>query len=98
MFVGAFLNDYGSLLDKDPTVNVQHRATGLGISMFANRLSYWFNLHGPSMTVDTACSASAAAVHLAFDSLQSGSSKLALASGASLILNPEAMISLNTMK
>ena len=98
VFIGAFLNDYGSLMEKDPALNAKTRATGLGIAMLANRLSYWFGLHGPSMTVDTACSASAAAVHLAFESLQSGTSKLAVASGASLLLSPDAMAMLSTMK
>ncbi len=85
-------------MDKDPAVNVAHRATGLGIAMLANRLSYWFDLRGPSMTVDTACSASAAAVHLAFESLQTGVSKLALVSGANLVLSPDSTIQLSVMK
>ena len=85
-------------MDKDPAVNVAHRATGLGTALLANRLSYWFDLHGPSMTVDTACSASAAAVHLAFESIQTGASKLALVSGANLVLSPELMTQLSVMK
>ena len=98
VFVGGFLNDYEGLMDKDPAMNMAHRATGVGLAMLANRLSYWFDLHGPSMTVDTACSASAAAVHLAFESIQSGTSKMALASGANLMLIPDSMIALSVMK
>ena len=98
VFVGAFLNDYSDIMSLDPSVDRAHQATGVGIAMLANRISYWFNLHGPSMTIDTACSASAAAVNLAFESLQSGTSKMALASGANLILAPGSMLSLSAMK
>lgn len=42
----------------------------------ANRISYYFNLHGPSMTLDTGCSGSLVSVHLAAQSLRSGESSL----------------------
>ncbi|MFF3781142.1 SDR family NAD(P)-dependent oxidoreductase [Streptomyces sp. NPDC001933] len=54
----------------------------------ANRVSYWLDLHGPSMPVDTACASSLSAVHLACESLDRGESRLALVGGVNLYLHP----------
>lgn len=55
----------------------------------ANRVSYFFNLQGPSLAVDTACSSSLAAVHLACESLRRGECLAAIAGGVNLIIRPE---------
>ncbi|MCD9899117.1 SDR family NAD(P)-dependent oxidoreductase [Streptomyces sp. MT29] len=54
----------------------------------ANRLSYFLDAHGPSMSVDTACSASLTALHLACESLRRGESRMAVTGGAYLNLHP----------
>ncbi|MEU0001266.1 SDR family NAD(P)-dependent oxidoreductase [Streptomyces microflavus] len=54
----------------------------------ANRLSYFLDTHGPSMSVDTACSGSLTALHLACESLRHGESRMAIAGGAYLNLHP----------
>ncbi|MEV6960321.1 SDR family NAD(P)-dependent oxidoreductase [Streptomyces sp. NPDC051207] len=54
----------------------------------ANRLSYFLDVHGPSLTVDTACSASLTALHLACESLRRGECRTALVGGAHLNLHP----------
>ena len=59
----------------------------------ANRISYLLDLRGPSIAVDTACSASLVSVHMACQSLRTGESDLALAGGVNLNLFPEEMIS-----
>jgi acyl transferase domain-containing protein len=63
--------------------------TGSAPSILANRLSYIFDLRGPSFSVDTACSSSLTALHLACQNLLNGEADLALAAGANLVLKPE---------
>lgn len=57
--------------------------------MLANRISYQFDLNGPSETIDTACSSSLVAIHRALTLLQTGEIEMALAGGIHLMLNPE---------
>ncbi|MFI6482206.1 type I polyketide synthase [Nonomuraea sp. NPDC050663] len=63
--------------------------TGAAHSVAANRISYVFDLHGPSMAVDTACSSSLVAVHQAVIALQTGQCDTALAGGVNAILSPD---------
>ena len=59
----------------------------------ANRISYFCNFHGPSMVVDTLCSSSLTAIHLAVESLRHGECQVALAGGVNLSLHPQKYIS-----
>ena len=63
----------------------------------ANRVSYTFNFQGPSMAVDTACSASLTAIHLALESIQNGTCECAIAGGVNVIIDPEHYIELSAM-
>lgn len=67
-----------------------YTATGNALAVASNRLSYTFDLRGPSMTIDTACSSSLVAVHQACSSLRLHQCDLALAGGVNLILSPDA--------
>jgi acyl transferase domain-containing protein len=89
VFVGLMSNDYlhNQLADQFRNIDV-HTASGAGFCMTANRLSYQFDLHGPSVAVDSACSSSLVAVFLACQSLWSGQATAALAAGVNLILSP----------
>lgn len=60
----------------------------------ANRVSYCLDLHGPSVSVDTACSASLTAIHLACESIYTGSSTMAIAGGVNLSLHPNKYLGL----
>jgi acyl transferase domain-containing protein/SAM-dependent methyltransferase len=92
VFVGCGNSDYWRLVYGDEDRIDAYSALGNAFSVAAGRLSYFLGLHGPSMVVDTACSASLVAVHLACQSLRSGESSLALAAGVNLILSPEVNI------
>ncbi|KFE71835.1 SDR family NAD(P)-dependent oxidoreductase [Hyalangium minutum] len=54
----------------------------------ANRISYFFDFSGPSLSIDTACSASGVALHTACEALRSGACSVAIAGGVNLILHP----------
>lgn len=49
-----------------------YNATGTGLAMLSNRVSWYFNMRGPSISIDTACSSSMAALHLACQGLRTG--------------------------
>lgn len=90
VFVGIGTHDY-SVLTWSQSVNEPYATTGTGNCIAANRISYLFNLHGPSVSIDTACSSSLVAVHLACQSLWNHESQLALAGGVNILLLPTAM-------
>ncbi|MFV2119469.1 polyketide synthase, partial [Streptomyces sp. Act-28] len=88
VFVGIGSDDYGRRLLEDlPRIEAW---TGIGSAMCAaaNRISYALDLRGPSVAVDTACSASLVATHLACQSLRAGESRVALVGGVNLIVSP----------
>ncbi|KDA01431.1 type I polyketide synthase [Hyphomonas oceanitis] len=97
VFVASYHNDYAQMLYRDPAAMDQRTLTGTLHSVLANRLSYIFDLRGPSISIDTACSSSLVAVHLACQSLRTGESNLALAGGVSAILAPELMVSMSRL-
>ncbi len=67
----------------------QHTATGMAMSVAANRISYLLDLRGPSLAVDTACSSALTAVHLACSSIEAGECEVAIAAGVQVLLAPE---------
>nr|WP_042179964.1 type I polyketide synthase [Kibdelosporangium sp. MJ126-NF4]CEL14126.1 Malonyl CoA-acyl carrier protein transacylase [Kibdelosporangium sp. MJ126-NF4]CTQ88493.1 Malonyl CoA-acyl carrier protein transacylase (EC 2.3.1.39) [Kibdelosporangium sp. MJ126-NF4] len=86
VFVGISGNEYSHLTLGDVSHIDAWSGTGAALSIAANRLSYVFDLRGPSIAVDTACSSSLVAVHQAIQSLRAGESEVALAGGANLLL------------
>jgi acyl transferase domain-containing protein len=94
VFIGISNSDYIRMRIDDPKVLDAFAGTGNVFSIAANRLSYFYDFHGPSMAIDAACSSSLTAAHLACQSLRSGESDLALVGGVNLILSPEIAISL----
>ncbi|MFF3855649.1 type I polyketide synthase [Micromonospora sp. NPDC002575] len=95
VFVGVGSDDYGRrLLEHLPSIEAW---TGIGSAMcaVANRISYALDLRGPSLAVDTACSASLVALHLACQSVRTGESPVALAAGVNLVISPGLTLTLD---
>ncbi|MFI1018817.1 beta-ketoacyl synthase N-terminal-like domain-containing protein, partial [Streptomyces sp. NPDC020965] len=89
VFVGATAEEYGLLLRRAGTPVGHHHLTGTNRGFLANRLSHFFGLSGPSMTLDTGQSSALVAVHAACESIRSGESSLAVAGGVQLNLSEE---------
>ncbi len=96
VFLGICSTDYHDLLlaRGDEALDA-YVASGVAPSIAAGRISYTLGLEGPSMAIDTACSASLVAVHLACQSLRANESRMALAGGVNLTLAPETTIALS---
>lgn len=61
----------------------------------ANRISYFYNLQGPSVAIDTMCSSSAVAIHTACESLIRGECQVAIAGGVNLSIHPKKYLGLS---
>jgi phthiocerol/phenolphthiocerol synthesis type-I polyketide synthase C len=92
VFVGISFSDYAALQREDPDHVDAYVMSGSAVSNAANRISYIFDLHGPSFAVDTACSSSLVAVHEACVSLWRGESSLAIAAGVNALLSSSGFI------
>ncbi len=95
VFVGITSSDYMQLHAKhlEPADINAYLASGNVPSVTSGRLSYTLGLHGPSVSLDTACSSSMTAIHLACQSIRTGDSAVAIAGGVNLMLVPEILIS-----
>lgn len=98
VFVGASYADYEVNNTRDLDSAPNYQATGCAAALLSNRLSYYFDLRGPSFTVDTACSSSLTALHLAVQSLQKGDSSMAIVGGAHLNMTPDLFVTMSTAK
>ncbi|MEO0987319.1 MAG: type I polyketide synthase, partial [Cyanobacteria bacterium J06639_14] len=100
VFVGVSFDDYAQLSVRsgDLTRIDAYSSLGNTRSIAAGRLSYTFGFQGPTMQLDTTCSSSLLAIHLACQSLRSGESNLALAGGVNLMLSPEPTIGFCKLK
>lgn len=81
--------EYHLVAGRDFYAIPQYLATGTPICMAAHRISYFFNLSGPSMSVDTVFSSTMAAFHQAVRTLQHCDCKIAIVCGVKLILSPD---------
>ncbi len=96
VYVGGFMTDnliIHSSPDNRERIESQS-ATASTLTMLSNRLSYFYDLRGPSVSMDTACSSSLVALHHACQSLWSGESETALVGGVNAILLPETQITM----
>ncbi|MGH8794356.1 MAG: type I polyketide synthase, partial [Stackebrandtia sp.] len=86
--IGASSFGYGALQQNRPETVDAHTMTGGAGGNTANRVSHAFDLRGPSMAVDTACSSALVALHQACEGLRAGRVRTALAGGINVLLNP----------
>jgi acyl transferase domain-containing protein/thioesterase domain-containing protein len=95
VFVGAMYQQYQAFeadLVRESLVSVT------SYSAIANRVSYFFDLRGPSLAIDTMCSSSISAIHAAGEALRNGDCKLAIAGGVNLTLHPKKYVGLSVGK
>lgn len=85
--VGVMNADYFDIQLRDTETIPKYNATGTSRSILSNRISYVFDLKGPSVTIDTACSSSLVALHQAIQSLHQGESSTAVVGGVNLIFD-----------
>lgn len=92
VYIGISSSDYAYRLSEDLDAVESSTATGNTSSIAANRLSYFFDLRGPSMVLDTACSSSLVAFHQACRAILSGECSHAITGGISLHLHPYSFV------
>ncbi len=98
VFVGCCSNEYhASMMEKSESINEYGNTGGLS-TLLSNRISYNFDLKGPSLTIDTACSSSGYALHLACQSIINGESNQCFVGGANILLKPEPFIAFSQAK
>ncbi|KAL5041372.1 hypothetical protein BDW71DRAFT_212203 [Aspergillus fruticulosus] len=97
VFNGCMTDDYQHILTHDPMFLPKYAAIGVTACMLANRLSWFFNLQGPSATLDSACSSSLMALDLACQSLRGNESDMAFVTGSNILLRVECVLSLMNM-
>ena len=88
VYVGSSTNDYSFLAVSDPTVAHPYAITGTSSSIIANRVSYFYDFRGPSVTIDTACSSSLVAMHQGVQALRNGEADVVVAGGVNALITP----------
>jgi acyl transferase domain-containing protein/NADPH:quinone reductase-like Zn-dependent oxidoreductase/thioesterase domain-containing protein/acyl carrier protein len=89
VFIGASGSDAQQAFSNDPENVSGYSMTGCATSMFANRLSYFFDFKGPSYVVDTACSSSLVALDAAINAIKTGQCDQAIVGGVQLLSRPQ---------
>lgn len=96
VFVGGFTLDFQNFAysaENRPLVSA-HTSVGASLTLLSNRISYTFDLHGPSLTIDTACSSSLVAAHLACEAILRGDCDLAVVGGVNVMLSPSTFVAM----
>jgi fatty acid synthase len=88
VFYAVSKSEAGIMWDTQPNLVEGQNLTGTTLSMFANRISYTWDLKGPSCSYDTACSSSIVALNAAVCAMRRGECDSALVVGSTLILSP----------
>ncbi|KAK2764515.1 Type I Iterative PKS [Arachnomyces sp. PD_36] len=97
VFVGNFSFDHWVTQARDWDRPRPYALTGASTSILSNRISYMFDLHGPSLALDTACSSSMYAVHLAVSAIRSGDCDSAIVAASNWIMDPSLQMTLDKL-
>lgn len=95
VFMACYHSDYARLVYENVDSLDTRSLTGTLHGVVANRISHFLDLRGPSLTLDTGCSSSLVAIHLACQSLRLGETDFALAGGVSVMITPELFVALS---
>ena len=88
VFLGAWAGDYADAVSSSPVMDSIHYLTGTGPSNMAGRIAFAFDLHGPCIAADAACSSALVAAHLASRTLEKNECQVGLTAGANIIFSP----------
>lgn len=88
VYIGAASNDVSLRNADDVVSSTPYSMTGCNLGVIANRVSYLYDLHGPSCSIDTACSSSLVALHIACEALRNGEIPLAIVGGINCLFTP----------
>ncbi|KFZ63512.1 Fatty acid synthase [Podiceps cristatus] len=92
VWVGASGSEAAEAFSRDPEELLGYSMTGCQRAMLANRISYFYDLKGPSLVIDTACSSSLVALESAYKAIRNGRCSAALVGGANLLLKPNTSV------
>ena len=98
VYIAHFGDDYSRISSRDPLDVPKNFLTGCGQAILANRISYVFDLKGPSLVVDTACSGSMVALHQACSALRSREIDMALTGAANLLMDPDLLVPMSLLQ
>ncbi|XP_062930495.1 fatty acid synthase [Mobula hypostoma] len=92
VWIGVSGSEAAEAFSRDPEELLGYSMTGCQHAMFANRISYFFDLKGPSSSIDTACSSSLLALENAFQAIRHGQCDSAIVGGVNLLLKPNTSV------
>jgi acyl transferase domain-containing protein len=97
VYSGVMFRDYHDTQSRDPDTMPRYFLTGTAAAMAANRVSHFYDLCGPSLNVDTGCSTTLTALHLASQNLRNNESDVSIVTGAAIMTNADAFIGLSNV-
>ncbi|TRX97451.1 hypothetical protein FHL15_001729 [Xylaria flabelliformis] len=97
VYSGCMTYDYKDITTRDLEDFPKYAATGITSNMLANRVSWFYNLLGPSITLDSACSSSLMAFDIACQGLRNGDCSMAVVTGSTLLASAEPFLTLINM-
>ncbi|KAM9332641.1 phthioceranic/hydroxyphthioceranic acid synthase [Pholidichthys leucotaenia] len=98
VYIGLMNRDYEMLRSNCPATITHYNGTGTAMSFAASRISFTFNLTGPSFAIDSACSSSLVALHVACQAIKQGDCDMALCGGVNCIIEPRVFVALSKAK